>query len=81
MKITSFLANMNQQGDIQKRLMSELDKAMHDRLDHAMSAENLEATIAGSQAQLEGERAAIKICERRIARLQHELARMGNGQS
>jgi len=62
--------------DIRKRLTTELDKARHDRLDHATSAEDIEATIRGKQAQLEGERAAIDICDRRIARLVNELSSM-----
>ena len=62
--------------DIKKRLSTELVKARHDRLDHATSVENIEATIRGNQAQLEGERAAIEICNRRISRLLNELSSM-----
>jgi hypothetical protein len=76
MRIKSFLKKVFPVSDIEKRLTTELDKAKHDRLDHQTAVEDIEATIHGSNAQLDGERGAIEICDRRIARLQEELSRI-----
>lgn len=72
----SFMTKAYLSVDIGKRLQTELDKAKHDRLDHQTAVEDIEATIYGSRAQLDGERGAIEICNRRIARLQEELRRI-----
>lgn len=76
MGMKSFLTKAYLSVDVGKRLQTELDKARHDRLDHATTVETIEATIAGNKAQLEGENEAIKICERRIARLLNEIEQL-----